>query len=170
MCCLVLWQPVSGEVLEVAGEVTLPLPDNWLVTTDTESFPVQLLYIEGGAEILLFRSVVSDDELITSEEDLRLSVKEVETGVIGDLPDGTLLTSTGFYESDRTGFVLEFLSTDTVSGMPLMHRLEEWCTATRTATSCFSRSGARPGWTSIRRWRRTSGRSKRNSGMLALGG
>jgi hypothetical protein len=43
--------------------------------------------------------------------------------IVDSLPASRLYTSTGFYDDYRAGFVLEFESLDTLSGLPVRHRL-----------------------------------------------
>jgi len=107
----------------LADEISIPLPDNWLLATDTVNYPFQLVFGEDGAEILVFRSVISSADMIVDDTDLRVSVRQVEKDVIGSLPEGRLLTSTGVMETSRAGFALEFSSFDSTSGAVLRHRL-----------------------------------------------
>lgn len=111
-------------VVRVAGDVELPVPDNWFLATDTLEFPLQLVYYNDSAEILLFRSELRGDDAMRDETELKGSVDLVVNDVIKLLPDGQLFSSTGFYDVYRTGFVLEFGSSDSASGTPLRHSLK----------------------------------------------
>lgn len=123
---LVLLLPtvVSAQFARIAGEVEIPVPEGWYLSTDTLSFPAQLLYQTDSAEILLFRSEITSGETVTNREELKGSVDLVIDEVISTLPDGQLLTSTGFYDVYLAGFVLEFTSTDSASSIQLAHRLK----------------------------------------------
>jgi len=114
----------ANQFVRVTEDVEIPVPNNWYMATDTGSFPVQLVYYNDSAEILLFRSEISADDAITNEADLKRSVDLVIEDVIASLPDGQLHTSTGFYDTYRSGFVLEFGSSDSAGGTPLEHSLK----------------------------------------------
>ncbi|MCX6835649.1 MAG: hypothetical protein NTW07_11065 [candidate division Zixibacteria bacterium] len=115
---------IAGRFVRIAGEVELPLPDNWRLTTDTAVLPAQLVCDNDPAEILVFQSEIADDDLIADQSQLKKSVDLVIKEVISTLPEGQLRVSTGFYEGTRAGFVLEFASTDSASGLPLEHTLK----------------------------------------------
>ena len=123
--CMLFALPVLGEDanLRLTQDVQTVLPDGWLLGSENPDFPFQLVYSGDGAEILFFESVFDADALINNEEELRVSVDRVVAEVIETLPDGKLLTSTGFYETYRAGFVLEFTSVDTLAEAELRHRL-----------------------------------------------
>ena len=110
--------------IRLDGDVLVPLPEGWLLGSESLTFPFQLVLGEDGAEILLFRTNISGDEIVDNPAALRRSVDGVINEVILMLPDGKLLTSTGFNDGYRTGFVVEFTSTDSASGAPLTHRLK----------------------------------------------
>jgi hypothetical protein len=114
----------AGQFVRIAGEVELPLPDNWRLTTDTSVLPAQLVSDNDPAEILVFQSEIAHDDLITDQGQLKKSVDLVIDEVISTLPEGQLRVSTGFYEGVRTGFVLEFASIDSLSGLPLEHSIK----------------------------------------------
>jgi hypothetical protein len=114
----------AGQFVRIAGEVELPIPDNWRLTTDTAVLPAQLVCDNDPAEILVFQSEIADDALITDHSQLKKSVDLVIKEVISTLPEGQLRVSTGFYEGARAGFVLEFASRDSVSGLPLEHTIK----------------------------------------------
>ncbi len=106
------------------GDVLVPLPEGWLLGSESLTFPFQLVFGEDGAEILLFRTNITGGEIVDDPAALRKSVDGVINEVILMLPDGKLLTSTGFNDGYRTGFVVEFTSTDSLSDAPLTHRLK----------------------------------------------
>lgn len=111
------------ENLRLTQSAQTVLPTDWLLSSEALDFPFQLVYAGEGAEILLFRSVFDGEDLITNQEELRLSVDRVVGEVIETLPEGRLLTSTGFYDTYRAGFVLEFTSVDTLEEVEMRHRL-----------------------------------------------
>ena len=114
----------ANDFVLLAGEIQIPLPESWSLVTDSLDFPFQLVHDEEAAEILIFRAEISADEAVTDEIALKKSVDNIIDDVILSLPQAKLLTSSGFYETHRTGFVLEFVSLDTISQTPLWHRLE----------------------------------------------
>ena len=125
-CVLLLLLPIvsMAQFVRIAGEVEIPIPENWYLATDTLSFPVQLVYQNDSAEILLFRSVLATEDIITNHDQLKGSVDMVIEEAIEALPEGQLQTSTGFYDVYRAGFVLEFSSIDSASGALVEHRLK----------------------------------------------
>lgn len=108
----------------LGGEVQVPIAQDWTLGSDTAQFPIQIVHQNRYAELIIFKSVLSADQAISNEQDLRTSVKKVVDNVILTLPEAKLLTNIGFYEGYRTGFILEFISTDTSSQITLRHRLE----------------------------------------------
>jgi len=114
----------AGQFVRIAGEVELPVPDGWRLTTDTAVLPAQLVCDSAPAEILVFQSEIADDDLITDQNQLKKSVDLVIDEVISTLPEGQLRVSTGFYEGARAGFVLEFASIDSLSDLPLEHSIK----------------------------------------------
>ena len=114
----------AGQFVQIAGDVNLPVPDGWRLTTDTTSLPAQMVCDSVAAEILVFQSDIEEDDLITDQDQLKQSVDLVIEDVISTLPQGHLRVSTGFYEGARAGFILEFASIDTLSGVPLEHSIK----------------------------------------------
>ena len=113
----------AGEFARLGPDAEVPLPPGWMLLSDSTGFPAQMVYQNDSAEILFFRSRISGKDMITNESELRTSVDLVVDEVIYSLPEGQLLTTTGFYDGFRTGFTLEFLSVDSISGIPLEHSL-----------------------------------------------
>lgn len=112
-----------GEFAKLGPDVEVPLPPGWMLLSDSTGFPAQMIYQNDSAEILFFRSRISGKDMITNESELRTSVDLVVDEVIYSLPEGQLLTTTGFYDGFRTGFTLEFLSIDSITGISLEHSL-----------------------------------------------
>lgn len=108
----------------VAGEARVPVPDRWVVMGDTIEYPLELLHESGRGELLVFKSPIDAAEAVDNQRQLRTAVDRVVDHVIMELPDARLLTNSGYYETSRTGFVLEFLSTDTIADSTLRHRLK----------------------------------------------
>ncbi len=108
----------------VAGEARVPLAEEWLIVGDTTEYPLELLHKSGQAELLVFKSDIEAAESVDNQQQLRTAVDRVIDNVILTLPDARLLTNTGYHETFRTGFILEFLSTDTISDSTLHHRLK----------------------------------------------
>jgi len=120
-----LFGTVAGSgYVDLAGEIKIPLPDNWLVGSDGDEYPFQLVDTNLTSEILIFKSVLKPEEVITNEVELEKAVQKVIEDVILKIPEARLLTNTGYYEQFRTGFVLEFLSIDTVNLVTLQHRFQ----------------------------------------------
>ncbi len=110
--------------VNLAGEARIAIPKHWVLGSDSVRFPVQIVFEYLSAELLVFKSTLSADQAITNDRDLKLSVQKVVDNVILTLPEAKLLTNTGFYDGNRTGFVIEFISRDTASQIDLRHRFE----------------------------------------------
>ncbi|MBN1211974.1 MAG: hypothetical protein JXA92_05300 [candidate division Zixibacteria bacterium] len=113
----------AGIYVELGNEIKIPLPDNWIVATDGGDFPFQLVDTNLTSDIMIFKSEIPPSEIITNDEALKQSVQGVIDEVILSLPEARILSNTGYFEKYRTGFVLEFLSFDTVNVITLRHRL-----------------------------------------------
>ena len=123
--CLAMTPLAGTDNLRLTDEVQTVAPENWLIGSETLDFPFQLVYAGEGAEIQFYRSEIEADDAVHNEEELRESVDRVVEDVIQTLPESRLLTSTGFYDTYRAGFVLEFVSRDTLEEADIRHRL--WC-------------------------------------------
>jgi hypothetical protein len=113
----------ANRFIRLGEDVEIPVPETWYLATDTLGFPAQLVHESDSAEILLFRSEIVGNDMIGNQDELKKSVDLVVEDVITALHGGVLRTSTGFYDGHRAGFILEFVSTDSVTGIPLEHRL-----------------------------------------------
>lgn len=109
--------------VQLASELRLPLPENWTAPPDSASYPFRLWHQSANAELLIFRSEIEPDELISSDQNLEQAVQSIVDDVILSLPGAKLITSTGYYNRERCGFVLEFLSVDSAAEVELRHRL-----------------------------------------------
>ncbi|MBU0984191.1 MAG: hypothetical protein KKA42_10000 [candidate division Zixibacteria bacterium] len=113
----------ASEFVQLAGEVRIPVPDQWILGTDTVNYPFQLVYVNDGAEILVFRNDIEEAERVTDEIALRETVDNIISDIVTSVPDARLLTSTGFNDGFRVGFIVEFRSTDSTSGAALRQRM-----------------------------------------------
>ena len=120
---VVLISPVLGsERIELNGEVRVELPSDWSIEGDNSNYPYKIISREAGAEILIFRNILTSEEVIRNEEELKLSVDNVVADIILELPDAQLLSTTGYFEDERVRFELEFVSRDTTADVQLWHR------------------------------------------------
>ena len=110
-------------LVDLGNEVKLPVVEGWTHVTPGGDYPFQLVNLTFGAEILLFKSEIPGESAINNDEELRQSVENVTSDVVLDFPGAQLLTSTGYFEDNRVRFIIEFLSTDTASNLPIWHRL-----------------------------------------------
>jgi hypothetical protein len=112
-------------IVELAGEIKVPLPDGWIINDSTSAeYPYQIINSEQSAELLIFKSTLSENDIITTKSELKASVDGVIEEVILDLEDAKLLTNTGYFEDNRVSFVLEFTSLDIASQSTIFHRLK----------------------------------------------
>lgn len=108
----------------IGHDLSVDLPPGWVVLSDTLAFPVHIINDDAKAQLSVFRSEFQKDNVIRNRTELRGSVQKVIDEVILTLPKSKLLTSTGFDQTDRAGFVLEFVSEDTLAELELRHRFE----------------------------------------------
>ncbi|HKK20502.1 MAG TPA: hypothetical protein VJ983_03440 [candidate division Zixibacteria bacterium] len=109
---------------DLGGQIKLPRPDGWGLGSDSTEFPFQIVDESQTAELLIFRSEITGDGVIRNKQELRGSVDKVVNDIILELPKAKLLSSTGYYDTNRVSFVLDFESTDTASGLEITHRLK----------------------------------------------
>ena len=112
----------TSDTARLAGEITVPLPDGWTAEQSTGDYPFRLFRTEGGAELLIYRSDLDTEETIDTDEQLKGAVDEVIDDVILHLPGAQVLANTGFYQGERCGFVIDFLSTDSAAGVTIRNR------------------------------------------------
>jgi hypothetical protein len=108
----------------IGHDLSLNLPPGWIIISDTLTFPVHLINDGADAQMSVFRSEFSATDAVRNQAELKGSVQKVIDDVILTLPEAKVLTSTGFNETYRAGFVLEFVSQDTSAQMTLRHRFE----------------------------------------------
>ncbi len=115
---------LASGFFDLGGQIKLPRPDGWALGSDSAEFPFQIVDESATAELLIFRSEITGDGVIRNKQELRGSVDKVVNDIILNLPKAQLLSSTGYYDTNRVSFVLDFESTDTASGLEITHRLK----------------------------------------------
>jgi hypothetical protein len=106
-------------------QLQLEVPDPWTVMNTQFEYPVDITTNGGAVELQIFRTDLEPGQSISTPEELKISVQRVVDSVILSLPDAKLISNTGFDETQRVGFALEFISTDDNSSV-LRHRLMGW--------------------------------------------
>lgn len=114
----------ANKFINLADEIKLPLPDGWTVLDSAAGYPYTLINPEKALELLIFKSILEADQIITNKNDLKASVDKVVEDIILTLPEGRLLTNTGHFMENHVSFTLEFVSLDTVNMGEIYHRLE----------------------------------------------
>ncbi len=123
---LLLFLPVNilaSDIVDLAGEVRIPVPENWDVSGDSGKFPFQIINQEQSAELLIYKSLIDKEQRVTNERELKESVYILVEDVILTLPEAKILTNTGRIDENRAIFSVEFVSTDTSSAGKVFHRL-----------------------------------------------
>ncbi|NOY88571.1 MAG: hypothetical protein GXO93_04155 [FCB group bacterium] len=115
----------ANSFVDLAHEIKLPLPSSWQLSGDSDSYPFQIVNDKRNADLLIFKSIISKEGMITKTEELKKSVDNVIKDVVQTLPEGQLLTNTAYSEQKRVWFVLEFLSLDTLTNKKIYNRLKE---------------------------------------------
>ncbi len=121
---LVVSSPAHGmRFAELSGDIALPIADGWEVVDSASGFPYRLGCIDEAAEMTIHQTILSGDDIIASQADLKASVDSVVSGLILDLPEARLLSNTGMQAGNWAAFALEFESQD--PGLPSgrRHRL-----------------------------------------------
>jgi hypothetical protein len=106
-----------------ATDLALDIPAGWSMVGDSSAFPIQVVHENGDAEFLIFRTDLARDESVSGREELKLSVQRIIDSVIMPLPQAQLITSTGYDETERAQFALEFRSGTAGDRLRLQHRL-----------------------------------------------
>lgn len=114
----------ASEIVELADEIRIPVPDNWQVNDDNGTYPFQVINEELSAELLIFKSIIDEESKITNKEELKKSVDRIIKDIVETLPDGQHYTNTGNFEENRVSFTIEFISTDTLTNAAVFHRLK----------------------------------------------
>ena len=109
--------------ITVADEATVPWPDDWYLGSDSLTYPFRLIYHNDSAEVVVYKSNISEAQQIRNDVELKDAVDVVIGDVIGALHESQLYTSNGYYENYRAIFVLEFKSSDSLTDLPVRHRL-----------------------------------------------
>lgn len=113
----------ASDIIDLAGEIRIPLPENWQVTGDSGQFPFQIINLEQSAELLIYKSLIAKDEKVKHNNELKSSVDFIVKDIIMSMPEAKLLSSTGEIDDNRAIFSLEFISTDTTTTGKIFHRL-----------------------------------------------
>ncbi|PWB67771.1 hypothetical protein C3F09_12885 [candidate division GN15 bacterium] len=108
------------------SETSIAVPASWQATDDQSSYPFRIAAVGGEVELLVFRSDLDASHTISNTDELKQSVQRVVDSVILTLPNSKLISNTGYNETKRTGFALEFVSADPENGAFLRHRLMGW--------------------------------------------
>lgn len=119
---------VTGSVLAVPlnfPQLQMEVPDTWTVMNTQFEYPVDITTSGGEVEFQIFRTDLEPGQSINTTDELKISVQRVVDSVILDLPNAKLITSTGYDETERSGFALEFVSTDGAATV-IRHRLMGW--------------------------------------------
>ena len=106
-------------------QLQMEVPEAWTVMNTKFEYPVNIIAGGGGAELQIFRTDMDPNQTINSPDELKISVQRVVDSVILNLPNAKLISSTGYDETERSGFALEFVSTDD-NATVLRHRLIGW--------------------------------------------
>lgn len=114
----------ANKFITLAEEIKIPLPEGWTVLDSTAGYPYTLINPQKALELLIFKSVLDADQVITNKKELKGSVDKVVEDIILTLPEGKLLTNTGRFMENHVSFTLEFSSVDTVNMGEIYHRLE----------------------------------------------
>ena len=114
----------ANSFIELGGEIKVPFPDGWIVSDSLADYPYQIINKEQSGELLIFKSIISKDEIITNKLDLKASVDQVVEDVILTLPGAKIQTNTGYFDENRVSFILEFTSVDSLSLAVIHHRLK----------------------------------------------
>jgi hypothetical protein len=121
----ILWSATAlgSGFITIADETSIPWPDDWYLGSDSLTYPFQLIYHNDSAEIVVYKSRITEAEEIRDHVELKEAVDLVADDVIGALHESQIYTSTGYFDNYRAIFVLEFKSSDSLSGLPVRHRL-----------------------------------------------
>ena len=106
-------------------QLRMEVPDAWTVMNTVFEYPVEITTSGGNVELLIFRTDLEPSQTISSPDELKISVQKVIDSVVLSLPGSKLISNTGYDETERIGFALEFISTDD-NATVLRHRLMGW--------------------------------------------
>lgn len=113
----------ANSFIEIGDRARLPLPDGWNVSGSADDFPVRITHSEISAELLLYETVLTGEDVIPGPGAFQVAVDEVLDSVVLQLPDALLLSSTGYDKQGFGVFEIEFVTSDTVSTTEIRHRL-----------------------------------------------
>jgi hypothetical protein len=112
------------QLIEPSDDIAIACPQDWLLDDGSGEYPIHLMHDQHPAELLIFRTEISDTGAVDSEVELRESVLGIVDDVILPLPKAQLISSTGYSHGRSAGFVLDFTSVDSATATPLRHRLK----------------------------------------------
>ena len=119
-----LAQPLGAARLPLGEQTSVPLVSGWQVEEGANEFPYHLYNEQRTAELLVFESVLENEEMVSDTAGFRETVDEVIQTIFYDLPDILILSNTGYYYDSLARFAVEFQSSsDEVEGR-LYHRFE----------------------------------------------
>jgi len=121
---LTLGGAAQSEHLRLAKEISVGLPMQWGLVSDSSNYPFRFASSDSLAELIVFKSVLPSNEAIQSPDELRGAVESVIEEVLPELADPVLLRSSGYAESDRASFILDFTTADTTQTARFFHRLK----------------------------------------------
>ena len=113
----------STDLVMVGDEIMLPLPEGWHVL-DSSSYPIAVRSSDGAAEVRVFRSVIDRGSRLTDPASFHAAVDSVVQSVIMRLPRAAIISNTGYQDSGRLSFALEFETDDEYGSERLRHRLK----------------------------------------------
>ncbi|MFQ5452913.1 MAG: hypothetical protein ACE5D6_01845 [Candidatus Zixiibacteriota bacterium] len=111
----------ANNFINLAGEFKIPLAQGWQLKSDSIEYPFLIVNDELSGELLIFKSILSAEEAITNNEELKISVDNVIEDVILSLPKAKLITNTGYSDHNRVWFTIEFMSVDTLNKIDMLH-------------------------------------------------
>jgi len=132
MKCLTLYLILVGllqsaspetQLVDLCGEIILPVPAGWSVSDENPDYPFAIVNETWSSELLIFRTQIAPDAAISSVGELKAAVNGVIDEVIMTLPDSRLMSSTGYHDTSRARFEIEYMSVDTAAHITVCHRL-----------------------------------------------
>ena len=121
---VLLARPVVAQArLVLLGDVVLPMPIGWSLVDTAQGFPYLIVSDDGTAELTIHRSTITGDDIISNNDEFRISVDSVIAGVVMGLPEVHMVSNTGLRDGPWASFALEFEAWDEEALSDLHHRL-----------------------------------------------
>lgn len=120
---LLQFESPETQLVDLCGEIILPVPTGWSLAGEDCDYPLAVVNETWSAELLIFRTEIAPDAAISNVGELKAAVNGVIDEVIMTLPDARLISSTGYHDTSRARFELEYMSVDTAAQITLCHRL-----------------------------------------------